>query len=624
MANLSVPQLLQLIAAPKNKGLIQACWEQHQRQKYHVEPVSKPNSLPKFAHDDFMQWVRGVLPNDKFEQFKKFYRMPVPTVDISEKVHTELGRALEAENQYVKAEFGSPENATDFEAYRSIIGDTTFWQTEGMEAVKTHINSVLIVDLPQTQLNPKPEPYYFLLEICPANIHDVDFEKNGEAEYIIFKEGRNTLFAYDDSFYRKFEKPDNAAVWQLTLEVRHSTFNEATGQLIAGLGYCPARRFWDELMGANTLEAKAPLSKVFGRLDEYIFDFVSLRYFAAYGAWPIMWEYENSEPKHQYPHQFGIVCTKGFFAVPQPNAVITGLGGKSESIAMQPVMIACEECTKGRYSGPGTLKRISPPTDKTDSDLRNPMGFINPDTNVLEAARKALKDAKTEIVLAVTGYGGAMAGVSKMARNEMDVAASFEDKQSYLLRFKENFESAHSWVIETLCLLRYGTDYLRCNVDKGDEFYLKSSGELAKEYTEGKTAGLPSYLLAPIRDSISETKYRNNDEQRMRQRILSNLEEYPDRSDAELQAWVTAVPQALNVRALMIKLNFDTYVRRFEREQQMSVVDFGSKVAFDTKIAAIKDSFMQYATEDAKGALPAVAAPITVPTIKPNAAAPVA
>jgi hypothetical protein len=597
MANLSFPDLLARIDAPKNKALIEKCERQHERLRYHVEQIEELGDLPKVGHDVFMKWVESLLPNDKYESFSKFYRPPVPSVEVTEKVYAELGRALEADNQYIKSDFKNPENANDFEAYRIEIGSTRFWGSDALEASKTQINSVIICDLPQVQITDKPAPYYYLLEICPSKVVDIDFKKDGSAEYIIFNEtgDKNTLFCYDDSFFRVVQRPNDSQPYALLHEAQHSYYDQY-GRKTQGLGYCPARRFWtDRLTRKNNIQARAPLTKVLGKLDEYVFDYVSLRYYASYGTWPITWEYEDSEPRHIYPANPKIVCNKGFFVVPSANTAVSNSSG-AVVVENPPVVYACEECRKSRYTGPGSIKRITPPSSSHDSDLREPAGFINPDPAILAAAEASLEKKKAEIIAAVAGFGGEPA--TAQPRNEKDVQSGFESKQSYLLRFKRNIEDAWSWADETVAILRYADDYIRNAVDLGDEFFLRTEGQLSLLYSDSKKAGLPAYLLAPIRELISQTRYRNNDEQRMKQDVLAALQPYPDLSDTELQTWAAAAPKSLNVDLIALRNNFDSYVRRFERENQMSLVDFGSAIPFDSKIERIKARLMEYVKQD--------------------------
>ncbi len=614
MANYSVPQLLEKIKQPsaKNRSLLDRCSRQHNRAKFHVEPIDSLADVNQPALTNFLAWTQTLLPIDKFEYFKKYLRPPFCTVDITERAFTELTRSLEGENQYVRAEFASPENSTDYDAYLASIKEASFWLGKGVEAAKTQYNSVLIVDVERTQvIADKPRPYFYLIELNSEKILDVSFKEDGIADYILFFEGKNTLYAFDDSYFRVFTKPpeqDNSQ-FQLEHEVQHSVY-DVNNKLISGLGYCPAKRFWsDNLTSGDTMQAKGPLSKVFGKLDEYLYKYTGLMYGEDTGTFAVVWQYADSEPKHIYPEDPSIVCKSGYFLVPQPD-YINPLG---ISIAQKPRAYPCKECAKNKLTGPGTIKTVTPPDNKVDADLRDPMGYIVPPQEIIEKATERLEARKRSLIASITG-SGAEPGTNQ-PRNEKDVEAGFEGLQSYLLRFKINFEIARKWTLETMAKLRYQNDFLRCTVDYGTEFYLRSELDITKAYQAKKEAGLPDYMLAPSRDLISQTEYRANDEQRMRQRILANLQPYPDRSDAELITWVASAPQMLNAIRLRLRLDFDSYVRRFEREQQMSIVDFGSQIDFNEKIKIIYSSLISYTTEDEAGSLPALAAPIAAPII---------
>ena len=560
-------------------------------------------------------------------QFEKFIRLPVPTTDLTERIFTQLERALQADNQYIRVEMATPDAVEDVEEYRTKIGDNAFWGDKGFQAIQTAINSVFIIDLPRAQLGERPEPVGYLLAINPANILDVDFKDDGVADYIIFNISRNMRAVFDDEFYRIIERNEGEP-WErarFTLEVAHSTFDAATGTLVDGLGYTPACRLWDNLLTpeANTIEAKGPITKLMGRMDEWLFDYYSLRYYKSFGKWPIFWEYITANPRHQHPTEADVTCAAGYFLVPQPDAYDST---KNVWVKQKARPVICEECRKSKLTGPGTVKRVTPPQDKTSPDNRNPAGWIEPSKELLAQAEERLEADADSLVEAAVGREATR---TNQPRNEMDVVDSTEVAQSMLLNVKKNVEATRRFELQTIAILRHGrANYIRATVDLGDEFFLRTEKEVTQQYEEGKTAGLADYLLAPIRELISETRYRNNDEQRLRQRILANLQPYPDRSDAELQAWLNATGgvQTLNAGLLRLRQNFMAYVMQFEREQEMSIVEVASAVSFGTKIQLIKERLLSYVAEDFKGEnilVPAApAAPVVAPPIADNKPAP--
>ena len=76
--------------------------------------------------------------------------------------------------------------------------------------------------------------------------------------------------------------------------------------------------------------------------------------------------------------------------------------------------------------------------------------------------------------------------------------------------------------------------------------------------------------------------------------ILKHLEPYRHYTFDELMK--LQEKQLLNQDSLKIKLNFSTFVDRFEREN-MNIIEFGSKLDFDKKISIINEKLKEYVRE---------------------------
>jgi hypothetical protein len=186
----------------------------------------------------------------------------------------------------------------------------------------------------------------------------------------------------------------------------------------------------------------------------------------------------------------------------------------------------------------------------------------------------------------------------KESINERQVTANFEDKKNVLLSLKTNFEKAQKFVDDTICRLRYGDAYIGSNVNWGTEFYLYSAEELQTMYTEAKKAGASEARLDMISDQIIATENRNNPLQAQRMYILKQLEPYRHLTLAEL---MDLQKEGLIDPILMrIKINFATFVDRFEREN-INITEFGSALPFNRKIDIINQKLKEYAEEQSSG-----------------------
>lgn len=602
MANLSSAAIQALFEKPKNREQIDRCIRQHNRLRFHVHPATEPSEVGP-AYVDFINWVRTLLPADKFKTFSQLLTLPVPTVDLTSEIFAELRRALEGENGFLKFDFRTEGLEADFNEYRQLIREEEAWRNEGFEAFKTAINSVLIVDVPPVQAGERPAPYFYFLE--PELLYDIDINYKGEVEYIIFNEGDLTRYVFDSTHYRTYTRTDSSSPFALTAEAAHSVYNSA-GERIAGLGYTPARMFWDVPQSRpEIMQRKGVLTHVLSRLDKLIFWDISTEYYETYGTYPIYWEYLND---CDYTDEQGNTCEGGFVA--GNSLALVGVGGLPAALDKRP----CPKCTSNRFIGPGSVKRVEAPADNTDADLREPAGIINIDVAALQNAQKRLEQRKQFIYRTCVGAGGE--AENDQAKNEKQVKANFESRQNVLLTIKQSFERARKWVLDTVCLLRYSDNFISSTVLLGDEFYLVNEADIAEQYRADKTAGMPVYHLSTSLENLYQTKYKNNPDMVQRLLILSHLEPYPDKTVTELATIEQQMPGTINPDDFILKLNFDGYLKRFESEE-LDVLRFGINTDFQVKINSIKQKLISYVTADREKASAWVnqrrIEPVTVP-----------
>jgi hypothetical protein len=77
--------------------------------------------------------------------------------------------------------------------------------------------------------------------------------------------------------------------------------------------------------------------------------------------------------------------------------------------------------------------------------------------------------------------------------------------------------------------------------------------------------------------------------------ILKQLEPYPHKTfDEVIQL---AEKNLLDPKKVMLKLNFSSYIDRFEREN-INIIQFGNKRTLKDKISIINEKLLDYVTED--------------------------
>lgn len=586
MAILSVRSIPELLKKQAKEAQLRSAISHEERLSFHCDPVLESNELSPY-HTEFIQWVGSFLPADKMHRFKQLLRTPIETVDFTESIFTEYVKVFEAQNKYIKVDFISDEVQKDYGKYFNNLGDNDFWSNDGFEALKQSINSYLVVDVPSVQIGPRPEPYYYFLDV--RSVWDVDFDRKGNVEYIIFCQNDGTRCVYDAAYYRRYKKNEISKEWDLIFESEHSIY-DANGTLISGIGYTPVSSFYHStIKNSGGVNKKSPITNALSKLDWLLFWAVSKKYLDLYGAYPIFASYKE---KCKYRNEQDYECVEGYTNV---CTNIDRLDSEDEIFVQK----KCPVCEARSIIGPGSYWTADAPEDKDDVDLmKNPIQIVEMSNQKLEYGVKEVERLRNEIFLDCVGYDGEAR--HDIAKNETQVYSGFESKRNILMDIKRNYEITHQFAIDTICKIRYGKYFLRSTVDYGTVFYLQSTANLIDQFSKGKEAGLPIYELGNLMDQYNRTSNRNNPEQLHRNYILQQLEPYPEYTLIELSDMGIG---EMDFENFALKANFNTFIRRFEREN-INIIEFGSLTSFSEKINSIKTKLLSYVRESKIAPIP--------------------
>ena len=569
----SVEEIRRRIAENKKADVLSRAKLHQMRIKFHtVKRITTFNSpYISIPLTQFLAMVENILPHDKFKVFQALFRYPVKTNELTDVCFDKLSRIFDGRNPVFNYQFINSEQRNDWEDYRlTKLGEPEVWQTKGWEFFKSEINSVLIVDVPREQTSELPEPYFYWLPINDV----ITFEANptsGQMDYIVFRR-RDEIVVLDDGSYRVWDdrKHTGQIVGDPMMEAVHD------------LGYCPARFFWNEPINLEDPDVKAsPLSKELESLDWHLFYHISKRQLDLFGAYPILSGYEQRCDWSNAEN--GDYCDGGFIRDKQGHYRLDMAG----------LLMRCPKCGNKRIVGAGSFVEIPIPNpEENQPDLRNPVQMLTVDRNALDYNVEELKRQREEIITAVVGQDEIV--TNRDAFNEQQVRANFESVTTVLTRIKKGFEAAQQWVDETCCRLRYGRYFVTAKINYGTEFYLYSPEELRERYKAAKEAGMSESELDMMQNQIIQTEYRNDPLQLRRMLMLAELEPYRHLSRAE--ATDLFKDNIISEEDLRIKLNFPNFVRRFEREN-MNILEFGSELPYERKIAIITEQFRKYAGE---------------------------
>lgn len=519
---------------------------------------------------DFLSFVSNLIPHDKFKIFKTLFRYPVKTNEVTGICFDKLSRIFDGRNPAFNYQFMNTEQRDDWEYYRvNVLHEPDIWATKGWEFFKSEINSVLIVDLPTEQKAGEtyPAPYFYWLPIESV----IAFEANrttGVMDWIIFRQDGGRIAVIDEERYRVFREEKGGNIGELLVDNRHD------------LGYCPARFFWNEAISLRDPDVKAsPLTKELESLDWYLFYHLSKRHLDLYGAYPIYSGYEQACDFSNSEN--GDYCDGGFLKDRQGFYRYDSAG----------LLMRCPKCGEKRIVGVGSFVEVPIPGEN-QPDLRNPVQMLTVDRASLDYNVAEEERLRNAIITSVVGTNEEI--TTRDALNEQQIRANFESQSTVLNRVKKGFEAAQQFVDETICRLRYGTMFVSAKINMGTDFYVFDAAELRNRYKVARESGASEAELDALHNQILETEYRNDPTQLQRMLTLAELEPYRHMTrDEVLNLSDKGIISATDMR---IKLNFNNFVRRFERENT-NILEFGANIPFQRKIEIINQRFAEYANE---------------------------
>jgi hypothetical protein len=566
---LDLNQIKQILQKPTKRQVIQKAANMQKRLRFHTETniavsdINQPTAL-------FLDWVRNLLPKDKYNIFLQLFKFPLSTPAVVEDVYRELERVFYSRNSSSSYQFTDSELAEDWADYRkNKLNEPDIWKTVGWKKMQVSINSILVVDLPQIQMSVRPEPYFYWLEI--EDVVDYEMVNETEFKWIVFRQPNRRIAAFDDTYIRVYQLNEKNEIASLVSEATHN------------LRYCPARFFWSTQLNEKNKDLKKnPISKELSNLDWYLFFSISKQHLDLYAPYPIYSAYaadcnfENNET--------GDYCDGGFLRNSSGEYKILNDGTVEK----------CPCCSEKRIAGPGSFLEVPIPNQAEGIvDMRNPVQITTIDKDSLTYNVEECVRLRNDIIVSIAGSGGTVS--EKEAINETQVAANFESKTSVLNALKTNFELAQKFVEDTICRFRYGSDFISSSISWGTEFYVFTVKELYNKYEQAKTNGASESELDAITQQILEVEYRNNPLVLQRMLILKQLEPYPHKTLDEVLK--LHEKKLLNENYVKLKINFSTLVERFEREN-INIIEFASARTFSEKIKLITDKLLDYVREE--------------------------
>ena len=534
---MQLSEIKNLLETKPNQWAVQQARVQQSKIRFHTD-IMLNRAEAGTAYFEFIGWVGRLLKQDKFNRFNELMQFPNPNNELVDSIHSELSKALNSEDRVETYLFQDDNAKADWGKYKSRFNK--FWRTKAWEAYKRSINSFMIIDMPDEQLGRYPDATYFLLDI--DNVIDVEVDSDNVCRYIIFETEKGKA-AYCNEYMRLFDENNT-----LITEVEH------------GFGETPARNFWTSTINSRSnINKRGAISGGLSELNWLLFERVNKKYADMANAYPIIYEYESDEEDSEIG------------ADDKPTSREGDIKNSGSSLV-----------------GAGSHKELPMPTTKDEHDpMGKPIHTERVDVEGLDYNTREQDRLEKNIFMSAVGFGGESSNDS--AKNEKQIQSGFESRESTLLYIATNFAEAEAWANDMVCKIRYEDAYVGNFIYGGSKFFLRSEYDLGVQLKETES----DVIRESLNEQLVELRFKKDDTQKMRGRILIDIDPFAYRSNAEI---ISLYEKGLvSEEDFLLKEKLFTFVKRFEREYA-PLTEFEAEKPYNSRIENIIKILKSYVT----------------------------
>lgn len=560
------------IVKKANSRQLRSAKSDDQRHRLHAESATSADSASPYFRKWVKEFVEPVITSKpKRDQLLKQFCWPPVTVELVDEIMDMTSAVHHAQDRFIKVNLSDATLEADCGEYLEQIKLRQFITSDCHNSLFSGPNSLVVVDLPSVQDTPFPEPYVYLVssdDVLAAKALTGSSAKAGLLEFAWFNTDKpNVTALFDQSEVALWEKKEGVDGW---VEV-------AGSRAAHGLPYCPAFKLWPDVEKSNPLTSNTILRPILGLLDRLMFWDGGAESNDLATAFLMRWYLETDA--NQNPALQNIVSD----CVPV---------GEYEGVPYAPINPTGEPQTakKGQF-GPGTDIPIPAPQSKEDADWRDPAGYIAPPVPNLVYIADKVTSIRARIHKTATGYE---APQGDQAINETQVLSIAERSRFIFQYLAEQYEMTEFRILYAVCFYRYGPYLNDVTVNYGRRFTLLSGQELADLYKSSKDAGLGFWLLEELDGQLQEYHARTDASRKLRFRMLRDLDPY---SFMSLSDMTVAGVAMRDPDGFAISVGLPGFIRRFEREIDMSVEEFGNAPDYNSRIQTILTRFKEYVSE---------------------------
>ncbi len=563
---LSLNSIIEILKNPSSKEEIKKGRRQQSRLRLFTESQSEKDLIKEFGYIELLSFMKKTLSENKYNRVKDFIQYPLPVVDITESIKSDIYKVFNGGNQFFDYTLPNKEQESKFRELVDQKRIQEFVIRVAKGCFLNEPNNIIVIDRDENGI-----PYPLI--IGEDRIYDLKTKQNGKGqlEYIAFihsvEKDKRLISFYDEEYYRVFIENENGSFSLYNqMEYKHNASE------------CPAKMFMPYAENNHaTYRRKNPLTNSLSKLEEWQL-FNTYKFYADhYSSFPVI-----ERPEEDCSQD---TCDNGVITIEEYHNV-----EGNETISTR--KLSCPECNSKNVIGPGTEIEIPSRIDKDDVDSSGIFKFISPDVTSLKELAEKLDKLESHIHQKVVGTNQM---TNNQALNEKQVQGSFESMHNVLIDNKNILDDNYKWILKKFADLFFESDVdIKINADFGNEFYLVSEEEWQKRIKSAVESNLPKIEIDELFKQFINTKYRNNPHKLNRINIISLIDPFPYLSNKEVvELFKMNIIDNVN---LLMKINLIKFVNRFEVEQG-DLVSFGSKLSLDVKVNRIQEIFNKYTNE---------------------------
>lgn len=563
----------EFIQSGLNRGALTTAARQERQLSYFTQSSLQDDSLSqtyldqwanrKFQGKDyFLNFVKTIFKTENFLSFYKYLRHPLPSAKlINNKVKPQLNRVFVSENADFKYDVSNVQPSEIIETL-----DTKVFQEKLFSKLLFKHNSILIEDMDSEETN---KPFRFFLDVDKVTALDHDDTRITRIAYAATLDKEAVIIYIDDSIYAVYDK-DYELIGE---EIPHD------------LGRCPADFISKEKYKDDFIVRESLFTYIREELEEYVFLKTLQKMSEPNGAIPVLvkLEVEGDEDSKSQTGDEGEPNSDRIMGSQKPSLAGDNNNGQSGDLQTGTV-----------HEVP--LDSITDDKGKIDMEaVKNYLNFFYTPVEALEYMKDRINEIENSVISTLIGT---MDTSNEESKNEMQIEKSIIVLENTLIYIADNLNVIRRESDYNMLALKYGPD--RVNevfIFYGTDFFLESQSSLFEDLAKAPNPIERKNIL--IR--INQNKYKNNQDQMVRQKLLYDLLPYLHDKDFEI-----ARNSAIDPLTLQYQLRFDYWIGIFEAE-------FGDIVSFFTGIDADTSMRLQIINnliiEIIKRVTPVVAAP---------------